>query len=83
MKVVDFLVTEPDGQRVLFTVGLVRGQLKVVSGNAGAAKQLGVPNQPINVCGSMVGPDQPRRYLAGLRFAFSGSYLRATAPVER
>lgn len=84
MKRVEFWETTDDGQQVAFTVALSSGKLVVLGKGKALADSLGVPDQPqIGEGGEVVEPSDPEKYLEALRFAYSGSRLRATGVFER
>ena len=85
MKQVDFLETTDDGQRITFSVCLVpSGLLTVIGKGRESAKRLGIPDEPqIGEGGQVIEPSDPEKYLEALRFAYSGSRLRATEVFEK
>ena len=80
MQYVNFLQTQNDGsQQIIFTVALIDGQLEVIRGDQHYADALGIPTQPVyGEGGQTYSPSDGLDYLKALRFAFSGSRLRAT-----
>lgn len=73
-----FLTTDPDGtQREVFAVILWGGVL-VVTGDADAARRLGIPTDPIGHPAPAADPrSDPQAYLRALPAAYTGSMLRA------
>ena len=77
---VDFLQTQDNGsQQIIFTVELIDGRPEVTRGDKAYAESLGIPTRDIQgEGGKLVSPSDGIEYMRALRFAFSGSRLRAT-----
>jgi hypothetical protein len=73
-----FFAADPDGtQREVFAVHL-RGGVLIVTGDADAARRLGIPTDPIGHPAPAADPrSDPEAYLRALPFAYGGSMLRA------
>jgi len=83
MLKVDLLQTTLTGQETVVTVGLDGDRIVVLKGSKSLAKGLGLLDGPIyGLRQKAFYPKDGRKFLEAMRYQFSGSMIRATAPYE-
>ena len=83
MKKVDILQTTNTGQVLLATITVEDGKVVVLSGNEHAMKVLGIIDGPIiGRMGKKFFPKDGIKFLRAMKWAFSGSVIRASGVVN-
>lgn len=79
MKQVDFLETLKKGQRVIVTITVEDGKLRVIKGDRRFVTRMGLRYGVVGRRQKVFTPKDGDRFLEELQYVFSGSMLRATA----